>query len=565
LKSATKSASQSPLRIIPLGGVGEIGKNSTLFEYAGSFLLVDAGVKFPEADMLGIDLVIPNYSYLLERADELKAIVLTHGHEDHIGALPFLVRQLPSSRPIPLVGAALTLALVDVKLAEHGLRDRVTFYEIHPEELHQFGPFGVEFIHVNHSVPDAVALAIRTDLGVVVHTGDFKLDPTPIEEETADIQRFLELGNEGVLAVLCDTTRVDENGRTGSEKIVGDAFARIMEEATGRIIVTTFASNVTRLGQVMAAANAFGRRVAIAGRSMIRNVEVAKDLGYLPDAGVVMDMAEARYLGPHETVLLTTGSQGEPASALSRIAADDHRDIRIQPGDTVVFSASPIPGNETMIGRTINNLYRRGAKVITRRRGTENEDVHVSGHGSSEEIRDVLAYVRPRYCIPVHGEYRHLLTFRDLAKEMGIDEDRVIITDIGDVVEIRETGASKAGRVTSGAVLVDGLTLGVTESVLRDRHHLAEEGVLVITVAIDVETGRVVAGPDFLARGVFQQDDNIDEIYDEARRRILRAISRLHDPAERTVITAKVHQVVEAYIYHHTRRRPMILPIVTEV
>jgi ribonuclease J len=280
---------------------------------------------------------------------------------------------------------------------------------------------------------------------------------------------------------------------------------------------------------------------------------------------VVIEMSEARYLGPHETGLLTTGSQGEPASALSRIAADDHRDIRIQPGDTVVFSASPIPGNETMIGRTINNLYRRGAKVITRRRGTDNEDVHVSGHGSSEEIRDILAYVRPRYCIPVHGEYRHLLAFRDLAVEMGISEDRVIITDIGDVVEIRESGATKAGKVTSGAVLVDGLILGVTESVLRDRHHLAEEGVMVITVTMDGESGRVVAGPDFLARGVFHQDDDIDEIYDEARRRILRAIGRLHDPAERTVVMAKIHQVVEAYIYHHTRRRPMILPIVTEV
>jgi ribonuclease J len=558
---------QAPLRVTPLGGVNEIGKNSTLFEYEGSFLLVDAGVKFPEDDMLGIDLVIPDFNYVVTHADELRAIVLTHAHEDHIGALPFLLRQLPASRPVPVAGAPLTLGLVDVKLAEHGLRDRVTYHEIHPEQRHEFGPFGVEFIHVNHSVPDAVALAIRTGAGIVVHTGDFKFDPTPIDDNPSDTQRLVELGKEGVLALLCDTTRVEEPGRTGSERVVSEALTRVMERATGRIVLATFASNITRLRQVMVAARQLGRRVAVTGRSLIRNIEVAHEMGYVPELhDVAVQVADLKLLPANETVLLTTGSQGEPASALARMAVDDHRDVKILPGDTVILSASPIPGNEMTIDRTINNLYRRGATVITRRRGTDTENIHVSGHGSKEEIRDMLRFVRPKYCVPLHGEYRNLIEFRLLAGEMGIPQDHVLLTEIGDVIEFRETGAKRAGTVPSGTVLIDGLTQGVTKAVLRDRHHLASEGVLVVTLASNSETGRVVSGPELISRGVFDENsEDLDGLLDEARTRIIRALNRIHGEPETSVIDTRLRQVLEGFIYHHTHRRPMILPIITQV
>ncbi|MBM2811454.1 MAG: ribonuclease [Chloroflexi bacterium] len=550
-----------------LGGVGEIGKNATLYEQAGSFLLVDAGVKFPGDEMLGIDLVIPDFSHVVAHADALRAIVLTHAHEDHIGALPFLIQQLPAANPVVLAGAPLTLGIVDVKLAEHGLRDRVEYHEIGPGELHQFGPFGVEFIHVNHSVPDAVALAIRSEAGTVLHTGDFKFDPTPVGEDPSDTQRLAELGREGVLALICDTTRVEEPGRTGSERLVGEALARIMGEAKGRIIVTTFASNITRLRQVMGAAHHLHRRVAVAGRSLIRNVEVAHEMGYMPETqDTLIDLRDVRHLPAHETVLLTTGSQGEPASALARIAVDDHRDIHIQKGDTVIFSASPIPGNEMTVSHTINNLYRRGARVITRRRGTDTEHIHVSGHASKEEIRDMLRLSKPRYCMPVHGEYRNFVEFRELAHEMGVPEDHIIITEIGDVVEFRETGAVKAGTVPSGAVLIDGLTQGVAHAVLRDRHHLAAEGVLVVTLTIDGESGQILAGPDFITRGLFNEEsEHIEGLEDEGKRRILRALNRLQGQPEHSVLVTKTREVLEGYIYHHTHRRPMILPIITEV
>lgn len=551
------------LRIIPLGGVGEVGKNCTLFEYGDCLFLVDVGVKFPEESLHGIDLVVPDFSYVLEREENLAGLVFTHGHEDHIGALPFLLMQLDKSVPIPIYGSRLTLGLIEAKLREFGFTDKVEMHEVRAGESFSLGPFELEPLDVNHSVPDSMAFTIRSPVGVVFHTGDFKFDPEPPEGRTTDVEALRRIGDEGVLALLSDCVRVEQRGWTPSERIVDETLSKILAEAPGRVIITTFASNLGRLKRAILTAHGLGKRVAVVGRAMDENLKIASELGFL-DAppGAIVPLREVHGLPPDRVVLLTTGSQGEPTSALARIAVGDHPHIKISPTDTVVFSATPVPGNEETTFRTIDNLFRRGARVIYR---ALLESVHVSGHGSREELKQMVELIRPQYCLPIHGEVRMQFLYRDVAEEAGIEPEKVIITEIGQVVELARDGVRKAGTVPSGSVLVDGLTVGgVTRVVLRDRRRLAQEGVVIAAVALDRETGEVVGGPDLISRGFVAPE--AATILEDARPRLEKALRRaLRGEPEYGYVADKIRDVLRSYIYEETRRRPMILPVVTEV
>src|ERR687886_3133400 len=440
------------LRISPLGGVGEVGKNSTLLELGEDMIIVDAGVKFPEAELHGVDLVVCDYRYVTEHIDRLLGIVFTHGHEDHIGGLPYLIMQIDPHDPIPIYGTPLTLGLISVKLKEHGMLGRVIQHPIRPGERTRVGSFEIEPIAVNHSIPDAVGLVLRTPAGTLFHTGDFKFDPTPVEGRTTDNQRLRELGDEGVLALLSDCVRVEQGGWTASESGVREALEQLIAGAPGRVLVTTFASNIGRLREVVRSAHKLGRKAAVVGRSMEENLKVARELGFLdvPD-GSLVDLHEIGDLPANKVVLLSTGSQGEPTSVLSRIARGDHPLVRIQPDDTVVFSASPVPGNEESVARSIDNLFRRGARVIYQ---MIDPRIHVSGHGSREELKHLLALLRPRYLVPLHGEHRMLWLFRELAVESGMPREHVFVTEIGDVVSFGPDGAQREQCIPSGSVLV---------------------------------------------------------------------------------------------------------------
>lgn len=548
------------MSIIPLGGLGEIGKNMTAIQCGNDILVVDSGLAFPEEDMLGIDVVIPDISFLEENREKVRGIVLTHGHEDHVGALPYVLKKLG----VPVYGTRLALGLVREKLEEHKVKLHGSSRPYEPGDRIRIGCMEVQPFRVNHSIPDSVGLAIRTPIGIIVHTGDFKFDFTPVDGEVADIGTLADLGREGVLLLMSDSTGSTRPGFTGSEKQVGETLHEVIGSAPARVVIATFASNVHRIQQVLNSAHAHGRKVALAGRSIERTGEVALELGYLRDPGdTLVSLDEIKRLPLEQCVLLTTGSQGEPMSALSRMASGDHRQLEILPGDTVVIAATPIPGNEKMVYRTINNLYRQGAQVVY----DLQSGVHVSGHASQEELKMMLNLVKPRFFMPVHGEIRHLIQHAELAREMGIPDEHIVYGENGDVFELTQESFRIAGKVPAGIVLVDGLGVGdVGNIVLRDRKQLAEDGILIVVLALNKDEGKVMAGPDIVSRGFVYVRES-EELLEEARSRITEALngSNHHTLNDWGTVKALVRDAIAQHLYEKTRRRPMILPIVLEV
>lgn len=551
--------SAQKLQIIPLGGLGEIGKNMTVIRVDDEILVIDSGLMFPEEDMLGIDLVIPDISYLLENRDKIKAIVLTHGHEDHIGALPYVLKQIH----VPVYGTRLTLGILEGRLKENGV-DSGSLHSVMQGDIINVGCFSVGFIRVNHSIPDAVGLSIKTPVGMIVHTGDFKLDYTPIDGKMTDFRRFSDLGNKGVLVMMADSTNSERSGHTPSERTVGAAFDKAFHNARGRIIVATFSSNVHRIQQVIDTAVRYKRRVAVLGRSMVNVVNISLELGYIQaPEGTIIDIDEINNFRSEQLVIVTTGSQGEPMSALTRMAMSDHRKVSIVPGDTVIISATPIPGNEKMVSKTIDNLMRLGANVVYGR----DKGVHVSGHASQEELKLMHNLVRPKFFIPVHGEYHHLVQHAKLAQELGMPKDHIFLGENGQIFEFTRDKGAMAGKVTAGMVMVDGLGVGdVGNIVLRDRRQLSQDGILIVVVTMDKASNRVVSGPDIVSRGFVYVRES-EALMDEARARVEQALERCEDEnvKEWAAIKSNVRDALGRYLFEKTRRRPMILPIIMEI
>jgi ribonuclease J len=548
------------LKIIPLGGLGEIGLNMALFEYGDEIIIVDCGLMFPEPYMLGIDLVIPDITYLRDKIERVRGIFLTHGHEDHIGALPFILQDLSP----PIYGTALTLGFVREKLKEYDLDQVVQMHVVKPRQKVTVGPFEVEFIRVAHSIVDGCALAIRTPEGVVIHTGDFKLDQTPVDGELTDLATFARYGEEGVLALMADSTNVEREGYTLSEKLVGDAFDEIFPRLSGRIIVAAFSSNIHRVQQVVDAAARSGRKVLLNGRSMLANVQIARELGYLriPD-GILIDLKEMPRLPKEQVCMITTGSQGEPMSALTRIAMDDHKQIKLEEGDTVILSSRFIPGNEKTISDLINHLYRRGAEVIHEKVS----EVHVSGHASQEELKLLQNLVRPRFFIPVHGEYRHLVKHGQLAQKLGLPRERCILAVNGDVIVFSNGEGCIIDRVETGRVFVDGKGVGdVGNVVLKDRKHLSQDGMVVVIIAIDQATGELIYGPDIVSRG-FVFEDESQQYLEEAKKVVLDtlALKNADVLADWGEVKLEVRRVLRRFFNKTIERRPVILPLILEM
>lgn len=551
---------KAKVKIIPLGGISEIGKNITAIEFKDDIVVIDCGMKFPDEDMFGIDVVIPDVSYLQKNADKVRGIFLTHGHEDHIGALPYVLKQLN----VPVYGTKLTLGLVETKLKEHGLLSSVELIRVKPREVVKLNAVSVEFIKINHSIADACAIAIHTPIGAVLHTGDFKIDYTPIDNEPTDFSRLAELGRKGVLVMLADSTNVERPGYTLSERVVGENFINFFGKAKGRIIVATFASNVHRIQQIITAAQIYGRKVAVSGRSMENVVQVAVELGYIEfNKDVLISVDDINKYPNDKVVVITTGSQGEPMSALARMASSDHKKLNVIEGDTVIISASPIPGNEKLVSRVINLLFKKGADVIYEALA----DVHVSGHAFQEELKLMHTLVKPRNFIPVHGEFRHLKQHGELAMKLGLPEKNVHIPENGEVIEVTRDSIRKNGTVTSGQIFVDGLGVGdVGNIVLRDRKHLSQDGILTVVVTIEKESSTVIAGPDIISRGFVYVRES-ERLMDDARDIVKKVLRNCEEKKITDWATMKtnIKDELRNFLYEKTKRRPMILPIIMEI
>ncbi len=550
---------EKKLNIIPLGGLGEIGKNMFVIQYNGQIVVIDAGMSFPEDEMLGVDVVIPDITYLTENIEKIKGIVLTHGHEDHIGALPYILKELD----IPVYGTKLTLGLLKTKLKEFGLNN-AKLNIVKPRDTIQLGTFKIEFLRVSHSIADAVGLAINTPVGTILHTGDFKIDHTPVDGEVMDFARLSQIGEKGVLVMLADSTNAQRTGFTMSEKVVGETFEEIFRNSKGRILVASFASHVHRLQQVITTAYKFDRKVAIVGRSMVNVVNVAHELGYMDiPEGTLIDIDEIINLPLNKVVIITTGSQGEPMSALTRIAMNDHRRLEIIPGDTVIISATPIPGNEKTVARVIDQLYKAGAEVIHE----AVSGIHVSGHASQEEIKLMFNLIKPKYFIPVHGEYSMLIKNAEIARTMGLPEENIFVVENGQIISFDRKGAYVKGRVQAGRILVDGLGVGdVGNIVLRDRKQLSQDGILIVVVTLDKKTGKVLAGPDVVSRGFVYVRES-EQLMDEVKERVKQILEKCEQKNinEWSTIKTNVKDVLSKFLYEKTRRKPMILPILMEV
>ncbi len=558
MKKIEERRSASKLKVIPLGGLEQIGLNITAFEYEDSIIVVDCGLSFPEDEMLGIDLVIPDITYLKDNAEKVKGFVITHGHEDHIGALPYVLKELN----IPVYATRLTMGIIENKLEEHELLDVTKRKVVRFGQSITLGKFGIEFIKTNHSIVDAAALAIYSPAGIVVHTGDFKVDYTPVFGDAIDLPRFAELGKKGVLALMCDSTNAERLGFTASEKTVGRTFDSLFaEHKDTRIIIATFASNVDRVQQIINSAYKFGRKVVVEGRSMVNIIETAAALEclHIPE-NTLIDIEQLKNYPNDKTVIITTGSQGESMAALSRMASNTHKKISILPGDTVIFSSHPIPGNEKAVTNVINELQMKGADVIF-------QDVHVSGHACQEEIKLIYSLVKPQYAIPIHGEYKHRKAQAKIAEELGIPKERIFMIQSGDVLEMDDNGAEVVGKVPVGAILVDGLGVGdVGNVVLRDRQHLAEDGILIVVLALDSHSDQLVSGPDIVSRGFVYVRES-DELLDEARLLVNEAILGCLDKGQTDwgKLKSTIKDVLTEFVWKKTKRRPMILPIIMEV
>ena len=548
------------LKVIPLGGLGEIGKNMTAIEYDDELIVIDCGIAFPDEDMYGVDLIIPDISYLIENESKLKGIFITHGHEDHIGAIPFILKQVN----IPIYGTRLTIGLIENKLKEHGLLATTSLNIIKPRESAKFNHLEVEFIRNTHSIADSCSLAIHTPVGIIFHTGDFKVDLTPIDNEPMDFERISELAKEGILLLMSDSTNVERKGYTMSERAISETFTKLFEHATGRIIVATFASNIHRMQQIIDASKQYNRKVAFSGRSMENISKVATELGYLHiDDDQLVNIHNINSVADDEITLIVTGSQGEPMGALARIAFSNHRHIKLKPNDLFIISASPIPGNDKLIGRVINELYRKGCNVIYK----DLEAVHVSGHACQEELKLILRLTHPKFFMPVHGEYRHLVHHKNLAEKVGIPKDNILVLSTGQVLELTPYSAEVNGRVRTGAIFVDGIGVGdVGNVVLRDRRMLAEGGMLIVVATIDKESKTLVSEPYIVTRGfvyVKESEDLMNEVKQITQTEIEMLLE--NETNEILVMKNRIKKALERYLYEKTKRRPSIFPIIMEV